>query len=92
VLATPYAAITAVADKPVLLAEVGSSETGGSKAAWITRALTTELAGFPRVRALVWFDITKEREDAWTVRSSPAAFAAWISAAAATGLSSDWAP
>jgi beta-mannanase len=79
VLSTPYAAITAIANKPVLLAEVGSTETGGSKAGWITSALTTDLPLFPRVAALVWFDIAKE--DAWGVHSSQAAFAAWISAA-----------
>lgn len=79
VLSTPYAAITGLSNKPVILAEVGSSESGGSKSEWISSALRTELAQFPRIQALVWFDIAKE--DAWTVRSSPAAFAAWISAA-----------
>jgi len=79
VLSTPYAAITALSDKPVLLAEVGSSENGGSKPAWITSALGTDLALFPRVRALVWFDIRKE--DAWTLHSSPDSFAAWLAAA-----------
>jgi beta-mannanase len=79
VLSTPYAAITAISNKPVLLAEVGSSENGGSKADWITAALGTDLPRFPRIRALVWFDIVKE--DAWTLHSSPDTFAAWIAAA-----------
>ena len=35
----------------------GSSENGGSKAYWITSALTTELPMFHRVEALVWADI-----------------------------------
>lgn len=90
VLATPYAAITAVSSKPVVLAEVGSSETGGSKADWIASALSTELPLFPSVQALVWFDIAKE--DAWNVSSSPAAFAAWISAASQPAFTRDWAP
>ena len=91
VLSTPYAAITALSDKPVLLAEVGSSETGGSKAEWITSALSTELAAFPRVRALVWFDIAKE--DAWTLHSSQTAFEAWLSAASQPAFRlSAWTP
>jgi beta-mannanase len=91
VMSTPYAAITSVSNKPVLLAEVGSSETGGSKSDWISSAISTELALFPRVRALVWFDIAKE--DDWTVRSSPAAFAAWISAASLPAFRlSAWTP
>jgi beta-mannanase len=91
VLSTPYTAITAIANKPVMLAEVGSSETGGSKADWITSALTTELPMFPRVGALVWFDITKE--DAWGVHSSPAAFASWTSAASLPQFRlSSWSP
>jgi beta-mannanase len=92
VLATPYAAITSIADKPVLLAEVGSSEQGGSKADWISQALTTELPQFPRVRGLIWFDIVKQQEDAWTLSSSPTAFAAWISAASRPVFTGDWKP
>jgi mannan endo-1,4-beta-mannosidase len=88
-LSTPYAAITAISSKPVVLAEVGSSEIGGSKAEWIASALNAELPLFPRVQALVWFDISKE--DAWTVSSSPAAFAAWISAATQRGFTGNWA-
>jgi Glycosyl hydrolase family 26 len=92
VLGPPYAALTRLSDKPIVLAEVGSSEHGGSKADWISRALTEELPAFPRVRALVWFDITKEHEDAWTVSSSPSAFAAWIAAASQPAFVGDWRP
>jgi Glycosyl hydrolase family 26 len=91
VLSTPYAAITTISSKPMLLAEVGSSETGGSKAEWITTALSTELPAFPRVHALVWFDIAKE--DAWTLHSSQSSFTAWISAASLPAFrSSLWMP
>jgi beta-mannanase len=78
-LATPYAAITSVSRKPLILPEVGSTETGGSKAAWIASALTTELAQFPRVRALVWFDVDKEQP--WNLDSSAAALYAWLACA-----------
>jgi hypothetical protein len=92
VLGPAYTAMTALTDKPIILAEVGSSEHGGSKADWITQALTDELPQFPRVRALVWFDATKEHEDAWTVSSSPSAFAAWIGAASQPMFVGDWSP
>jgi hypothetical protein len=43
--------------KPIMLAEVGSQETGGSKSAWITDGLSTQLPTyFPRVKAFVWFN------------------------------------
>jgi beta-mannanase len=82
-LAAPYAAITSISGKPLILPEVGSTETGGSKAAWITSALTSELQQFPRVRALVWFDVNKEQP--WNLDSSPAALQAWVSAAGLVG-------
>ncbi len=43
--------------RPIMIGETSSLETGGSKAAWITDALTTQIAAnFPAVRALVWFN------------------------------------
>lgn len=78
VVRNPYDAITSIADKPVILAEVGSSEVGGSKAEWIRRGLTEELAQFPRVRALAWFDVHKEGELAWNVDSSQDSLEAWL--------------
>lgn len=75
----PYSAITRISDKPLLLGEVGSAETGGSKSDWLTSALTNELqTNFPRVRAFVWFDINKEEN--WTVESSSVTRSAWVSA------------
>jgi hypothetical protein len=69
--------------KPVMIAETGSSEWGGSKAAWITDALGTQLpTAFPRVKALVWFDWNADGHD-WVIESSAtsqAAFANGISA------------
>jgi len=79
-LAAPYAAITSISSKPLILPEVGSTENGGSKSAWIRSALTTDLARYPHVRAVVWFDVNKEQ--AWNLDSSPAALQAWLAAAA----------
>jgi beta-mannanase len=82
-LATPYAAITSVSNKPLILPEVASTETGGSKAEWISDALTSDMTEFPRVRALVWFDINKEQP--WNLDSSPSALQAWLTGASQTG-------
>jgi beta-mannanase len=66
--------------KPVMIAETSSTEFGGSKAAWITDALTAIPTAFPRIRALVWFDWNTDGMD-WIVSSSASstsAFAAGI--------------
>jgi len=79
ILAPPYQAITAVSSKPLLIGELGSSESGGQKGPWISEALGPDLpARFPRVRAVVWFDTDKEQ--AWQIGSSQAAFDAFIAA------------
>jgi hypothetical protein len=79
VLAGPYAAAARVSRRPLLLPEVGCAEAGGAKAAWIADALAADtLARFPRVRALVWFDVPKEQP--WHLDSSAAARAAWTAA------------
>ena len=81
VLREPYAAITALTDKPLILPEVGSTEQGGSKGEWIGEALSpATLEQFPRLRALIWYDIPKEQP--WQLGSSPEALAAWLRASA----------
>ena len=80
ILGGPYRAIAAVSEKPLILAEMGSAETGGSKADWIADALSAEtLAQYPRLRALVWFDVVKEAQ--WELRSSQEALDSWTAAA-----------
>lgn len=65
--------------KPVMIAETGSSEWGGSKAAWIRDGLTTLPTAFPRVRALLWFDWNDGGMD-WTLESSASSIAAFAAA------------
>ena len=75
----PYRAITAVSGKPLVLGEVGTTEQGGNKADWINLALGPDLTRrFPRLKALVWFDVDKEQP--WQIRSSTAAFDAFTEA------------
>jgi endoglucanase len=80
VLREPYAALTAVSGKPIILAEVGSTEVGGSKSDWIADALSSATAAeFPRVQALVWFDVNKEQT--WQIASTAPSLDAWGAAA-----------
>lgn len=80
ILAEPYEALTRISAKSILLPEVGCAELGGSKAAWIHDAIVSELpTRFPRVSALVWFDVMKEER--WSLESSSQALQAWRTAA-----------
>ncbi len=76
IFAPTYNALTTLTNKPIMIAETGSTESGGDKAAWITQGLLSDLStGLPRVRAVVWFD--KDKETDWRVNSSPSALAAY---------------
>jgi beta-mannanase len=71
-----YDSLAQIASKPMLIGETASSEAGGDKAAWITQGLLTDLpARFPRLRAVVWFDESKETD--WRANSSDATLAAF---------------
>lgn len=66
-----YSALQVLApNKPIMIAEVASTEVGGSKAAWIRDALTDDLPNvFPRVKAVVWFNWNNRGMD-WVIESS----------------------
>ncbi len=67
-------------NKPVMIAETASTESGGDKAVWITSAFTKEIAArTPRVKVVVWFDENKETD--WRVESSGATLGAYRSVA-----------
>ncbi|MDP9408515.1 MAG: hypothetical protein M3P95_11815 [Actinomycetota bacterium] len=70
-----------LSDRPLLLTEVGSTEAGGDKAAWIAELF--DLAQERRLRAVVWFDYAKETD--WRVASSPQSSEAFRRAVAAEG-------
>jgi hypothetical protein len=75
-----YNSILAIApSKPMMIAETGSAEIGGSKAAWINDMFAA-LPSFPSVRALVWFNWRNTERGAWwdwPIESSSAAQAAF---------------
>jgi len=62
--------------KPILIGEMASDENGGDKAAWIDAMIPTLRATSHSSRALVWFDVKKER--AWQINSSPESLAAYM--------------
>ncbi|KUI25238.1 glycoside hydrolase family 26 protein [Mycobacterium sp. GA-2829] len=66
-------AVRALTDRPVILAEVGCAEHGGSKPDWISD-LVAWAAAQPDVGAVIWFDHDKETD--WRIASTPAAAAA----------------
>jgi hypothetical protein len=72
---------TIAPSKPMLLAEVASSESGGSKSEWIEDMFGELPSTYPDVRGLMWFDY-EEGGNRWPIESSTAAteaFAAGIS-------------
>jgi beta-mannanase len=58
--------------KPLIIGEVGSSEAGGSKAAWIEEMLSTIPIDYPKIRGVLWFDKSEGGMD-WPIESSPSA-------------------
>jgi beta-mannanase len=71
---------TIAPSKPLMIAETASSESGGSKAAWISDMLGTQLpTRFRNVAAVMWFDKYDDSMD-WPIETSPAAQAAFAAA------------
>ncbi|BCI51186.1 hypothetical protein NIIDNTM18_04640 [Mycolicibacterium litorale] len=69
--------VRALTHRPMMIAEVGCAEAGGSKADWITDFVRW-VAAQPDVDAVVWFEHDKETD--WRIASSPAATAAMAAA------------
>jgi hypothetical protein len=63
---------TVAPGKPLMIAEVGSTETGGSKANWVSEALTAIPTEYPMVRGLLWFDKFDDGMD-WPIETSSSA-------------------
>lgn len=56
--------------KPMIIGEVASSETGGSKASWIRDMLGTQLrSNYPRIKGFLWFNDRAEGYD-WPIETS----------------------
>jgi hypothetical protein len=64
----------------MIIGETASSETGGSKAQWIT-SMFADLPWYPKIRGLVWFD-KYDGSDDWPLETSPSATDAFSAAIA----------
>lgn len=82
VMSTCYSKVTALSSKPLFLAEVGSVEQGGSKAAWITDMFAKIKTNYPRIQGVVWFNVndTKTGQD-FRIDSSATSLSAFKNAA-----------
>jgi len=74
-----YNTLARITSRPMIVAETGSSQSGGDKAAWVSSALTEEIPRFSRLRAVVWFSDSVGDVD-FRLNSSPAALHAFRSA------------
>jgi hypothetical protein len=70
---------TLASDKPIVIAETGIAETGGSKPDWITQ-LVSYLASQPNVTGFIWFQHLKGTDRRFN--STPASTAAFAGALA----------
>jgi hypothetical protein len=66
---------TVAPSKPMVVSEIGSTEFGGSKAAWIKDTLETIPVDYPKIHGLVWFENYADGMD-WPVETSSAATSA----------------
>jgi beta-mannanase len=66
--------------KNIMVAETGSSEAGGSKAAWITDAISVQVAANPNIKAVLWFNHVDNYD--FRIQSSAGATAAFSAAIA----------
>lgn len=82
-----YRQLAHLGSKPIMIAEIGSNEAGGSKAAWLRRTLGSQLPRLKRVRAVVWFDATDGSD--FRIDSSTASLTAFREAISAPLYSGD---
>ncbi len=74
-----YNDILSITSRPIMIAETASTEQDGNKPGWISDAFVTQLPHhFPRIRAVVWFNESKETD--WQIESSTGAQGAFASA------------
>jgi hypothetical protein len=71
-----YLTETVAPSKPLMIAEVASSEYGGSKATWIKEMLAQVPTEYPKIRGLLWFDKFDSSMD-WPIETSSSATSAF---------------
>jgi hypothetical protein len=71
--------------KPMFVGETGSTESGGSKAQWITAMLSTLPTAFPKIHGLLYYDVSTPGPGGysdWPLESSTSAESAFASGVA----------
>jgi len=63
---------TIAPSKPLIVSEIGSTEYGGSKAAWIRDALSKIPSQYPKIHGLLWFEQFDDGMD-WPIETSTGA-------------------
>ena len=58
--------------KSLMVSEIGSTEYGGSKAAWIKDALSKIASSYPKIRGVLWFEQFDDGMD-WPIETSSSA-------------------
>ena len=75
--------------KPIMISQIASEEKGGSKAAWITDLLTTQLRSrYPQIKAFSWFNWYFNESGIW--RNYEIESSATAQAAFKTGIASSY--
>jgi hypothetical protein len=67
---------TIAPSKPLMVSEIGSTEYGGSKAAWIKDMLAKVPVDYPKIRGLLWFEKFDDGMD-WPIETSASASSAF---------------
>lgn len=74
VFESTVAQVSSMSSRDLWLGEVGCTELGGNKAAWVTD-MFARVAADSRIDALVWFDANKETD--WRINSSASSLTAF---------------
>jgi mannan endo-1,4-beta-mannosidase len=72
-----FAELRAITQRPIWVAETGSSNRGGDKSAWLA-AMLAEIAARPEIAGVVWFSHVDEARDVdWRIETEPDTAEAW---------------
>jgi hypothetical protein len=74
IFARAYERVARLAPQPIWIAETASDSVGGDKAQWV-RDMFATAARMPRLEAIVWFNVNKERD--WRATVPPGTAAAF---------------
>ena len=78
IFATPMGQLSQITDKPVIVAEMGSSPLGGDKAVWIRNGYPAVYAAYSSIKAIVYFDVnTLPGQVDWRLTTPAEALAAY---------------